>query len=80
MNTRGTLWPSASTVSGCVSAAWITSPMRVRVSSSQTDTSITTATSIMKPRVAGKASNHTHRRRHISAGATPHKTLKPWAV
>ncbi|MNN74662.1 hypothetical protein D3C81_1908870 [compost metagenome] len=32
MNTRGTLWPSASTISGWVSAAWITSPMRVRVS------------------------------------------------
>ncbi|MNS92373.1 hypothetical protein D3C72_1265080 [compost metagenome] len=32
MNTRGTLWPRASTISGCVSAAWITSPMRVRVS------------------------------------------------
>src|SRR5574341_690489 len=28
MNTRGTLWPSASTVAGCVSAAWITRPMR----------------------------------------------------
>ena len=23
MNTRGTLWPSASTISGCVSAAWM---------------------------------------------------------
>ena len=34
MNTRGTLWPSASTISGCVSEAWITRPMRVRVSSS----------------------------------------------
>jgi hypothetical protein len=58
MNTRGTLWPSASTISGCVSAAWITRPMRVRVSSSHTDTSISTATSIMKPRVAGKRRAH----------------------
>jgi hypothetical protein len=33
MNTRGTLCPSASTISGCVSDAWITRPMRVRVSS-----------------------------------------------
>ena len=44
MNTRGTLWPSASTISGCVSAAWITRPMRVRVSISHTATSISTAT------------------------------------
>ena len=29
MNTRGTLWPSASTISGWVSALWMTSPMRV---------------------------------------------------
>src|SRR5207302_127007 len=50
MNTRGTLWPSASTVCGCVSAAWMTSPMRVRVSASQIETSIATDTSIMKPR------------------------------
>ena len=50
MNTRGTLWPSASTISGCASAAWITRPMRVRVSASQIDTSMVTDTSIMKPR------------------------------
>ncbi len=50
MNTRGTLWPSASTVCGCVSAAWMTRPMRVRVSASQIETSIATDTSIMKPR------------------------------
>ena len=37
MNTRGTLWPSASTISGMRQRAWITRPMRVRVSSSQTD-------------------------------------------
>ena len=53
MNTRGTLWPSASTVSGCVCAAWITRPMRVRVSSSQTDSSISKATSMMKERDLG---------------------------
>lgn len=53
MNTRGTLWPSASTVSGCVSAAWITRPIRVRVSSSQMASSINSATSIMKPRYIG---------------------------
>jgi hypothetical protein len=50
MKTRGTLWPSASTVCGWLSAAWITRPMRVRVSASQIDTSIATDTSIMKPR------------------------------
>ncbi len=50
MNTRGTLCPSDSTVSGWVSAAWITRPMRVRVSNSQMAISISTATSIMKPR------------------------------
>ena len=54
MNTRGTLWPSASTVSGWVSEAWITRPMRVRVSISQIATSISTATPIMKPRYFGK--------------------------
>ena len=53
MKTRGTLWPSDSTISGCVSALWMTRPMRVRVSSSQSATSIASATSIMKPRVAG---------------------------
>ena len=50
MNTRGTLWPSASTVWGCVSAAWMTRPMRVRVRASQIIASIATETSIMKPR------------------------------
>ena len=50
MNTRGTLWPSASTVSGWVNAAWITSPTRLRVSISQMASSISAATSIMKPR------------------------------
>jgi hypothetical protein len=33
MKMRGTLWPSASTMSGLVSAAWMMRPMRVRVSS-----------------------------------------------
>ena len=32
IKTRGTLWPRASTISGWVNAAWITRPMRVRVS------------------------------------------------
>ena len=31
MNTRGTLWPSIATMSGWVSAAWMMSPVRVRV-------------------------------------------------
>src|SRR6185436_13832537 len=53
MNTRGTLCPSASTVCGCVSAAWITRPIRVRGSASQIDTSIATDTSIMKTRYVG---------------------------
>ena len=53
MNTRGTLWPKASTVSGCVSAAWITRPMRVRVSSNQMASNISRATNIMKPRYMG---------------------------
>ena len=39
--------------------AWITRPMRVRVSSSQSATSITSATSIMKPRVAGNCEQTT---------------------
>ena len=54
MKMRGTLWPSASTASGWVSAAWITRPMRVRVSTSQIPASIDSATSIMKPRYIGK--------------------------
>jgi hypothetical protein len=73
MNTRGTLWPSASTISGCVSAAWMTRPMRVRVSSSHSATSITSATTIMKKRVAGKrgAGHHGGLALHMSAGAAP---------
>ena len=35
VNTRGTLWPSALTMLGCVSAAWMIRPMRVFFSSSQ---------------------------------------------
>ena len=39
--------------------AWITRPMRVRVSSSQTASSISSATSIMKARVAGNCEQAT---------------------
>ena len=53
MNTRGTLWPRASTISGFFSAAWITRPMRVRVSSSHTASSISSAISMMKERDLG---------------------------
>ena len=51
--TRGTLWPSDSTASGCVSEAWMTSPIRVRVSTSHTATSINTATPMPKARKDG---------------------------
>ena len=44
MNTRGTLWPSASAMSGWVSAAWITRPTRVWRSSSHSASSINRAT------------------------------------
>ena len=50
VNTRGTLWPSAPTISGWVSAAWMMRPMRVRVSSSQMATNISAEISSMKPR------------------------------
>ncbi len=50
MKTRGTSCPSASTMCGWVSEAWITSPIRVRVSASQSAPSMPTDTSIMKPR------------------------------
>ncbi|MNT98138.1 hypothetical protein D3C72_2406530 [compost metagenome] len=53
MKTRGTLWPNASTISGYLRAAWMTRPMRVRVSSSHTDTSISRATSITNERDLG---------------------------
>ena len=51
--TRGTLWPSDSTASAWVSEACITSPMRVRVSTSHTATSINTAMPMPKARKAG---------------------------
>ena len=81
ISTRGTLWPSASTISGCVSALWITRPMRVRVISSHSASSITNATSIMKPRVAGKG-EHTTRTaasaaRHMASGAAPKTRSMP---
>ena len=81
MNTRGTLWPSASTISGCVSADWTTRPIRVRVSSSQTDTSMTSATSIMKPRVAGNGEQTTRTAAsvalHRACGTAPRNNCKP---
>ena len=53
----------------------MTRPMRVRVSSSQSETSIASATSIMKPRVAGNGEQTTRTAasaaEHIAAGATP---------
>ena len=75
MNTRGTLCPRASTISGCVSALWITRPMRVRVSISHKARSMATATTIMNPRVAGNG-EHTTRTvasaaRHMASGAAP---------
>ena len=53
----------------------MTRPIRVRVSSNQTEASITNAISIMKPRVAGNG-EHTKRTTasavvHMSAGAAP---------
>src|SRR4051812_15988849 len=83
MKTRGTLWPSASTISGCVSALWMTRPTRVRVSSSQSETSMRTATSIMKPRVAGNGEQTTRTAASAavqSAGsALPATTARPVA-
>ena len=76
MKTRGTLWPSDSTISGCVSALWITRPTRVRVSISHSASSISKATSIMKPRVAGNGEQTMRTAAsaalHIAAGAAPH--------
>ena len=81
MKTRGTLWPSDSTISGWVSALWMTRPIRVRVSSSQSATSIASATSIMKPRVAGNGEQTMRTAAsalaHIAAGAAPATSCKP---
>ena len=77
MKTKGTLCPSDSTASGCVSAAWITKPMRVRVSISHSDSSIKRATNIMKVRVAGYGEQAATL--HSSADAEPSTTLKPCA-
>ena len=54
MKTRGTLCPSASAASGCVRAAWITKPIRVRVSSSQMPASMASEINMMKARDLGK--------------------------
>jgi hypothetical protein len=48
MNTRGTLCPSAATMSGCVSAAWMMRPMRVRVSTRPSAANIVNDTATMK--------------------------------
>ncbi len=72
MNTAGTLWPSDSTASGWVSAAWITSPMRVRVSSSHTATSIRMATPMPKARKAGKVVHTAPAVAAHTAGFSPH--------
>ena len=53
MNTRGTLWPSDSTISGCVSAAWITRPMRVRLIIHHSMNSIAPATAARNTRLSG---------------------------
>ena len=77
MNTRGTLWPSACAICGCVSAAWMTRPMRVRVSSSHSASSISKATSMMKPRVAGNGEHTAAAVLHSAAGAAPQTMRKP---
>ena len=55
--------------------------MRVRVNSSHSATSISSATNIMKPRVAGNGEQTTRTAAsaawHIAAGAAPHSTLRP---
>ena len=76
MNTRGTLWPRASTISGWVSAAWMTSPMRVRVSSSHSDSSMNSATTIMKARVSGNLEQLAAA--HRAAGASPQASSRAW--
>jgi hypothetical protein len=81
MKTRGTLWPSDSTISGWVSALWMTRPMRVLVSSSQSATSIASATSIMKARVPGNGEQTTRTAAsalvHIAGGAAPLTRCNP---
>jgi hypothetical protein len=47
MNTRGTLWPSAATMSGWVSAAWMMRPTRVRVRTARSTPKIRIATASM---------------------------------
>lgn len=87
MKTRGTLWPSASTMSGCVSAAWMTSPMRVRVSSRKMPTSISSDTSIMKARYFGKDEVNSVNSGPSSASGTrygtagrPHTSFTPSSI
>ena len=75
MNTRGTLWPRASTISGWPRAAWMTRPMRVRVSSSHSASSITSATSHHE-HARGREGRAAHQRRAhagalFGAGRTP---------
>ena len=81
ISTRGTLWPSASTICGCVSAAWITRPMRVRVISSHSATSMAMAVAAMNMRVAGNGEQDTRTAasaaRHMASGALPHTAPNP---
>ena len=81
MNTRGTLWPSASTISGWVSALWMTRPMRVRVSSSQSATSISQRDQHHEAaRRRERRADHAHVRRRPGTsppGAAPGTTCRP---
>ena len=70
VKTRGTSWPSALTMLGCVSAAWMIRPMRVFFSRSQMVTSMAAETSSMKPRYAGKFSPYSENSGKSSDGGT----------
>ncbi|MCY1513187.1 hypothetical protein D9M68_476720 [compost metagenome] len=58
-------------MSGCFSAAWITRPMRVRVSSSHTDTSMSIATSMMNERDLGNCVPYSENSGPCSASGRP---------
>ena len=74
VNTRGTSWPRACAMCGCVSAAWITRPMRVRLSSKLSASSMPSATAIMKARVAGNGEHTVPAAPHSAAGASARTT------
>ena len=71
MNTRGTLWPSVSTVSGWVKAAWMMRPMRVLVNNHHNTTIIPMAVSMMKPRVIGNGLQATTTKESAEAQTLP---------